>query len=69
VIRPAGTSTLTCYLLPNIHFAIYHLIGEKWRLPASLRTDGMGIVKCMLYAFFIVLLTGVLERKKFRLSI
>jgi len=69
VIRPAGTSTLTCYLLPNIHFAIYHLIGEKWRLPANLRTDGAGIVKCILYAFFIVLLTGILERRKFRLSI
>lgn len=69
VIRPAGTSTLTCYLLPNIHFAIYHLIGDQWRLPANLRTDGMGIVKCILYAFFIVFLTGVLERRKFRLSI
>jgi heparan-alpha-glucosaminide N-acetyltransferase len=69
VIKPAGTSTLTCYLLPNIHFAIYHLMGDQWRLPATLRTDGMGIVKSIIYALLIVLLTGVLERKKFRLSI
>jgi len=68
-IKPAGTSTLTCYLLPNIHFAIYHLMGDRWRLPANLRTDGAGIVKSLIYAFFIVVLTGVLERKKVRLSI
>lgn len=69
VIRPAGTSTLTCYLLPNIHFAIYHLMGDRWRLPANLRTDGAGIVKSIIYAFFIVVLTGLLEKKKVRLSI
>ncbi|HVU54134.1 MAG TPA: DUF5009 domain-containing protein [Puia sp.] len=69
LIRPAGTSTLTCYLLPNIHFAIYHLMGDRWRLPESLRTDGIGIVKSIIYAFLIVLLTGWLEKKKIRLSI
>ena len=69
LIKPAGTSTLTCYLLPYIHFAIYHLMGDRWRLPADLRTGGIGIVKSMLYAFSIVLLTGWLEKKKVRLSI
>ena len=69
LIKPAGTSTLTCYLLPNIHFAVYHLMGDRWRLPANLRTDGVGIVKSLLYAFLIVALTGLLEKKKFRLSI
>jgi len=69
IIKPAGTSTLTCYLLPNIHFAVYHLMGDRWRLPANLRTDGMGIVKSLIYAFLIVLLTGLLEKKKFRLSV
>ena len=68
-IKPAGTSTLTCYLLPNIHFAVYHLMGDRWRLPANLRTDGAGIAKSLIYAFFIVVLTGILERRKVRLSI
>jgi predicted acyltransferase len=69
LIRPAGTSTLTCYLLPNIHFAIYHLMGDRWRLPENLRTDGVGIVKSIIYAFLIVALTGWLEKRKLRLSI
>ncbi len=69
IIKPAGTSTLTCYLLPNIHFAIYHLMGDKWRLPVDLRTGGIGILKSIIYAFIIVLLTGLLEKKRVRLSI
>jgi predicted acyltransferase len=69
VIRPAGTSTLTCYLLPNIHFAVYHLMGDRWRLPIDLRTDGIGILKSIIYAFFIVVLTGWLEKKRVRLAI
>lgn len=69
LIRPAGTSTLTCYLLPNIHFAIYHLMGDRWRLPENLRTDGVGLAKSIIYAFLIVALTGWLEKRKVRLSI
>jgi predicted acyltransferase len=69
LIRPAGTSTLTCYLLPNIHFAICHILGEQCRLPEFLRTDGIGIAKSAIYAFLIVLLTGWLEKKKTRLAI
>jgi len=68
-LRPAGTSTLTCYLLPYIHFAISHLLGEAYRLPAVLRTGGIGIVKCLLYAFLIIRITGWMEKRKIRLAI
>jgi heparan-alpha-glucosaminide N-acetyltransferase len=69
LIRPAGTITLTCYLLPDIHFAIIKLLGESYRVPAFLRTGALGVLKSFLFAFLIVLLTGVLERRKIRLSI
>ena len=61
-LRPAGTSTLTCYLLPYIHFAISHLLGEAYRLPPVLRTGGVGIVKCLLYSFLIIRITGWMEK-------
>lgn len=67
IIRPAGTSTLTCYLLPYIHYAIYSLVGIS--LPLSLRTGGVGIVKCLLYALIIITITGLLERVRIRLKI
>jgi heparan-alpha-glucosaminide N-acetyltransferase len=69
LLRPAGTITLTCYLLPDIHFAIIKLLGESWRVPEFLRTGWIGVGKSLIFAFLIVLLTGVLEKKKIRLSV
>jgi len=69
LIRPAGTITLTCYLLPDIHFAIIRLLGEKAQLPDALRSGWIGVGKSLVFAFLIVLLTGVLEKKKIRLSL
>jgi heparan-alpha-glucosaminide N-acetyltransferase len=68
-LKPAGTSTLTCYLLPYIHYAIYNLLGVGFALPLALRTGGVGIIKCLLYAFVIIQITGLLERRRIRLSI
>jgi heparan-alpha-glucosaminide N-acetyltransferase len=69
LLKPAGTVTLTCYLLPDIHFAILKLLGESWRVPEFLRTEWIGVGKSLIFAFLIVLLTGLLEKKKIRLSV
>lgn len=67
-IKPAGTSTLTCYLLPYIHYALITLL-ELPQLPVILRTGGWGLGKSMLYALVIVAITGILEKRKIRLKI
>lgn len=67
MLRPAGTSTLTCYLLPYIHYAVYSLIGIS--LPLFLRTGGLGIAKSLLYALAIILVAGVFEKWRLRLKI
>ena len=69
LIKPAGTITLTCYLLPDIHFAILKLLGPSVQLPLVLRTGAVGVLKSLVFAFLIVLLTGLLEKKKIRLSV
>lgn len=66
-ISPAGTSTLTCYLLPYAHYALLGFIG--WQLPEVLRTGGLGIAKSLLYALAIIALTGLLERWRIRLKL
>lgn len=66
-IRPGGTSTLTCYLLPYIHYSIYSLIGIS--LPLFLRTGVIGLIKSLLYAWIIILIAGWLERRRLRLKI
>ena len=67
LLRPAGTSTLTCYLLTYLHFAIFQLVG--YRLPEDWRTDIAGVGKSLLFALLIVLLTGWLEKRRIRLAI
>jgi predicted acyltransferase len=69
LIKPAGTITLTCYLLPYIHFALFKMLPETYRLPLFLRDGWTGVFKSLVFAFLIVLLTGVFEKKKIRLSI
>lgn len=66
-IRAAGTSTLTCYLLPYIHYGLLAMTGLV--LPEVLRTGLPGILKSLLYAWLIIQLTGFLERRRIRLKI
>ncbi|SHN21804.1 protein of unknown function [Cyclobacterium lianum] len=66
-IKPAGTSTLTCYLLPYIHYALLSLSG--WALPLVFRSGMVGLLKSLLYALLIILITGLLEKKNLRLKI
>ncbi len=68
IIKPAGTSTLTCYLLPYLYYPIFISLLD-WHLPSALRTGGIGIIKCFLFALLIVLITGWLEKRKIRLRI
>lgn len=67
LIRPAGTSTLTCYLLPYIHYGLLTLVGIS--LPLVLRTGPVGLLKSLLYALMIIWITGWLERRRIRLKI
>lgn len=67
LIKPAGTSTLTAYLLPYIHYSLYAMVGVS--LPLMLRTGTVGIIKSLLYALIIILITGLLEKWKLRLKI
>jgi len=66
-IKPAGTSTLTCYLLPYLHYAMYTLAGIT--LPMYLRMGTVGLVKSLLYALLIVVAAGLLAREHIRLRI
>ena len=68
-IRPAGTSTLTCYLLPSIHYAILNLLNSGYSLPLSLRSGAVGIIKSLLYAWVIIRIAGQLEKKGVRLAL
>jgi predicted acyltransferase len=67
IILPAGTSTLTCYLLPYFLYAIYSLL--NFRYPEVLNTGAGGITRSILVAILLIVLTGLLEKVRFRLKI
>jgi len=67
ILGPAGRATLTCYLVPYFYYGFYAIIGIS--LPLFLRTGYIGIVKSLLFALLIVLITGGLEKLKIKLKI
>nr|WP_295931579.1 DUF5009 domain-containing protein [uncultured Dyadobacter sp.] len=67
VLRPAGTATLTCYLIPYIWYAVITLLGIS--LPLFLRTGVIGLIKSLCFSLLVILLTGLINRVGIKLKI
>ena len=66
-VKPAGTSTLTCYLMPYFIYPAIVLIGFEW--PKFLSNGILGLVKSLLFSLAIILFVGFLEKRHIRLKI
>lgn len=66
-IEPAGTSTFTCYLLPFLFYPLYQM--TDWGYPEYLEQGMGGLIRCLLFSFVIVWLTGLLEKINVKLKI
>jgi len=66
-IKAAGTSTLTCYLVPYFVYAFRDIWNIE--LPGALTTGGIGILKSLLFAIMIIRITGWLGKVNIRLRI
>jgi len=67
VIKPAGTATLTCYLIPYVWYGLADITGII--LPDWLTHGFMGIVKCLCFALLIIGITYLLGRIHIKLKI
>jgi predicted acyltransferase len=67
IIMPAGRSTLTCYLLPGLVYPVLWPLQQL--LPESYLMGLAGLLKSLLFALLVVLLTGLLERIKIKIRI
>lgn len=67
LIKPAGTDTLLCYLIPYVVYSALSLI--PLHLPDILITGVLGLVKSIIFALLCVFLAGLLIRLKIRLKI
>ncbi|RYE29523.1 MAG: DUF5009 domain-containing protein [Sphingobacteriaceae bacterium] len=67
LIKPAGTSTLTCYLMP--YFQVYLLQVFHIHYPLFLNNGAGGLLRAMATAFMLIWLVGLMEKKHLRLKI
>ncbi|MGA0557870.1 DUF5009 domain-containing protein [Larkinella sp. VNQ87] len=66
-IKPAGTDTLLCYLMPYFAYATTNFLGIH--LPEIVLTGGIGLLKSFLFALLCVGLTGLLNKAGIRLKL
>jgi heparan-alpha-glucosaminide N-acetyltransferase len=66
-IRPAGTDTLLCYLMPYFAYAGVVLLGIHW--PALMLTGAVGLLKSFVFALLCVWVAGILSRRGIRLKL
>lgn len=66
-IRPAGTATLTCYLIPYIWYAVMQIAG--WSYPAVLNFGYPGLLRSAVFAIVVVAITGVMAKAGIKLKV
>ena len=66
-IAPAGTATLTCYMLPYIIYPVRNL--TSFRFPNVLNSGVIGLYGSLIFAYLVVVLTGWLVKKGFKLKL
>jgi hypothetical protein len=66
-IKPAGTDTLLCYLIPYFFYGIY--VFTDFKLPEILTTGGVGLLKSFLFALLCVFITKKINSGGVRLRI
>lgn len=67
LIKPAGTQTLLCYLLPYFAYAIFIPIGIT--LPNALLSGYLGLTKSLAFSLLIVYTAGLISKKGIRLKL
>lgn len=67
IIAPAGTATLTCYLIPYFIYPLRSI--STIRFPVFLNEGLIGLLGSFGFALLVVIFTGWLERKGYKLKI
>jgi predicted acyltransferase len=66
LIKTAGTSTLTCYLIPYVYYSVAVF---AFTLPLFLKTGVVGLLKSFIYTMIIIGITALLGKAKIKLKI
>jgi heparan-alpha-glucosaminide N-acetyltransferase len=66
-IKPAGTDTLLCYLIPYFLYAIFRAVHLQW--PEFIITGGVGLLKSLGIALLCVYITSLLNKSGVKLKL
>jgi heparan-alpha-glucosaminide N-acetyltransferase len=66
-IKPGGTDTLLCYLIPYFAYATVRLTGISW--PGFMLTGGVGLLKSFAFALLCIWIAGLLSKNGIRLKL
>lgn len=67
IVKPAGTATLLCYLIPYFAYFTTRALGIS--LPEFMLSGGVGLLKSFLFALLCVFITGALIRAGVRMKL
>jgi hypothetical protein len=67
IIAPAGTSTLTCYLMP--YFQVYLMELFMINYPSVLNNGLPGLMRSFATGLILIAIVGLMEKKRLRLKI
>ena len=67
IIKPAGESTLTCYLIPSVWYCVVSLFAITY--PEFTRSGTVGLIKSLVFAFVVIGVTWTLGKLKIKLKI
>ncbi len=66
-LKPAGTATLTCYLMPHLLYSLMIIFG--FSTPTWMNDGIVGIINCICFSLLCLLLTWLLGKMGLRLKI
>ena len=66
-VSPAGTATLTCYMIPSIWYAVQQLLGAHW--PPALTAGVPGLIKAFVFSLIIIGLTWCFTKIHIKLKV
>lgn len=67
ILRPAGTATLTCYIVPYVWYAVMGVFHLSY--PAIFNHGYTGLIRSAVFAIVVVMLTGLLSRLHVKLKL
>jgi heparan-alpha-glucosaminide N-acetyltransferase len=67
IIKPAGTDTLLCYLIPYFVYSILQVTHFQW--PDILITGSIGLIKSFFLALLCIFIAGTLNKTGIRLKL